>query len=200
MKINEKGFTLIEVLVVVLIIGILSAIAVPQYQKAVRKTKFAGIDTIVDAGKKNAEACATAHNWDFTGKGWLSFIGNDSVGEIEMPGTFDPDHARSSTDLATYDAGCVDQGCYIDIFPSFLGPAASFWLGNEGNGWYAVIEGGNNKAIKAMCEYASDRNYPIMGGCDGNNGCDATDAEIDACNNRNSCGWSNGECECICLR
>lgn len=52
---TKKGFMLIEVLVVVLIIGILTAFALPQYTKAVEKSLLASILPMVNAIQKELE-------------------------------------------------------------------------------------------------------------------------------------------------
>ena len=55
------GFTLIELLVVVLIIGILAVVAVPQYQKAVEKSRAAQAITLLKSVYQSALAYQLAN-------------------------------------------------------------------------------------------------------------------------------------------
>ncbi len=63
---NKQAFTLIELLVVVLIIGILAAVALPQYKMAVWKSRFATYRALADSLVSSARAYQNAE-WDDNG-------------------------------------------------------------------------------------------------------------------------------------
>jgi type IV pilus assembly protein PilA len=53
----QKGFTLIELMIVIAIIGILAAVAVPQYGKYTKRAKFANIVVLATELKQQVEMC-----------------------------------------------------------------------------------------------------------------------------------------------
>jgi type IV pilus assembly protein PilA len=55
--IQQKGFTLIELMIVVAIIGILAAIAIPSYQNYTKKAKFTEVVQAVSPYKLGVETC-----------------------------------------------------------------------------------------------------------------------------------------------
>lgn len=59
MKNVQKGFTLIELMIVVAIIGILAAVAIPAYSNYTKKAKFTEVSQATQAVKIAVEGCAT---------------------------------------------------------------------------------------------------------------------------------------------
>ena len=55
---TQQGFTLIELMIVVAIIGILASIAVPSYQTYVKKAKFSEVVMATSPYKTAIELCA----------------------------------------------------------------------------------------------------------------------------------------------
>ena len=166
MKVNKKGFTLLEMLVVVLIIGILASVALPQYRRSVNKAKFAQIDIIVDAFKKNAYAYTSAHGWSPSED--VLFTGSDGVSDIEMPGDCTSNAVECHTDIANYTAGCYEDGCSIIIQPKFLGKGEFRIYDDTGEGWLFINDSDKSytTTMKEICSYAVDRGYEIESGCD----------------------------------
>ncbi len=73
---NEKAFTLIELLVVVLIIGILAAVALPQYKVAVVKSRTAAMLPMMRSIADAQENYYLANN---------AYSRDPSVFDIDMP-------------------------------------------------------------------------------------------------------------------
>lgn len=74
---KQKGFTLIELMIVIAIIGILAAIAIPSYQSYTKKAKFSEVVLAAATVKTNIDSC-------FQGRGNYILTNCDSIPEVSI--------------------------------------------------------------------------------------------------------------------
>lgn len=95
---KKRGFTLIELMVVVVIIGILAAIAIPNFIKIVEKAKIASVKANMHTLQVTVESLSIAHS------GAYPTAGNDGDDiSNELPGNFK--NPYRATEIGT---DCID--------------------------------------------------------------------------------------------
>jgi general secretion pathway protein G len=120
----KSGFTLVEILIVVVILGILAAIVIPQFTEASTEAKTSSLCTDLQTMRSQIELYKVQHNDDLPGGGTATFI-EAMTGQTDIYGAVGTDYGPYVQKIPTNAFTDKDT---VDV--SGMGS-----LGDDSHGW-----------------------------------------------------------------
>ena len=145
---SKAAFTLIELLVVVLIIGILAAVAFPQYQKAVEKSRVTEAISIMSSVAQAMNVWVLENGYPDQA---VFFLGEGAPGELSIDVLQCVPGATCESNFFHYWANCEVTGCEVDASRRENG-TETYWL--------SMYREPNGEWEKECWAEASDRTAP----------------------------------------